>query len=76
MREELYNFCKNVTQIRKNYALSKKEMSKILGIGVRSLSMIENNIIPKRLNCLIIVRVCESFKITPKDLLETLIDEI
>ena len=39
-------FCENIKAIRKQKSLSKKEMAKRLGIGVKSLDSIENGIVP------------------------------
>ena len=58
-------FCQNVKYLRVKYKLTKKEMSNILGISVRSLNLIEQEIIPPRLRCDIIFNLYDKFGITP-----------
>ena len=43
-------FINNIIRIRKKYGLSKKEMAKIMHIGVGSLSMLEKGEMPKRMS--------------------------
>ena len=52
MNKDIYisNFCSNVKRLRKDNGLSKQEMAKILGIGTKSLSMIEQGTLPKQLS--------------------------
>ncbi len=61
-------FCANVKELRKKNNLSKREMAKRLGIGVKSLTLIENGIIPPRLNCEILFYIRKSFGVKPSDL--------
>ncbi len=42
MYNDIRIFCENIKKIRKNKMLSKKEMSKLLGISVYSLNIITN----------------------------------
>ena len=42
-----------------------KAVAKKLGIGVQSLSLIENGILPKRLSVCILYRIYKEFNITP-----------
>ena len=62
------HFCENVKYLRAKYKLTKKEMSNILGISVRSLNLIEQEIIPPRLRCDIIFNLYDKFGITPSTL--------
>ena len=70
MNKDIYilNFCNNVKRLRKQSGLSKQEMSKILGIGINSLSMIERGVLPKRLSVDIMFEIYKNFGVNPKDL--------
>ena len=63
-------FCANVRNIRKVNKLSKKEMAKILGIGVKGLNSLENGVIPVRMNCAVIVRLSIAFNLPVSYILE------
>ena len=61
-------FCKNVKKLRENYGYSKLKMAKILGIGIKSLSLIERGILPPRLKCEVLIRIANHFGISPSDM--------
>ena len=61
-------FCLNVKKLRMAYGLSKKEMAKILHIGVASLKKMENGILPPRASYLIVIYICESFHVAPSQI--------
>ena len=61
-------FCLNVKKLRAAYGLSKKEMAKILHIGVASLTKMENGILPPRASYLIVIYICESFHVAPSQI--------
>lgn len=61
-------FCLNVKKLRMAYGLSKKEMAKILHIGVASLTKMENGILPPRASYLIVIYICESFHVAPSQI--------
>jgi DNA-binding XRE family transcriptional regulator len=61
-------FCENVKRLREENGLSKKELSKIMGIGVGSLTKIESGCIPKRLSWTSAVRLAHFFEIMVQDL--------
>lgn len=56
-------FCRNLRNLRKAHGLSKKKMAGILGIGVKSLTLLEHDIIPPRLGCEMLFRASRYFKI-------------
>lgn len=62
------NFSKNVKAIRAKNNISKKEMAKILGIGIGSLSKIENGILPPKLEANILIKIYYKFGILPSKL--------
>lgn len=68
--EYLLILCDNLRRLRRAHGLSKKEMAKILGIGVKSLSLLENNILPPRLGCEMLFRASQHFKIRACELFE------
>ncbi len=70
---EFQIFCENIRRLRKQYALSKKEMAKRLGIGMRSLEKIERGDIPVRLGCQIIFNASRCFGIRPAALFERMV---
>ena len=61
-------FSENVKCIRKEAGLSQKEMAHMLGIGVSTLSKIENGVLPPRLSCSVLFRIQRHFGIHPKDM--------
>lgn len=72
MQKESVVFCQNIKKLREAEKLSKKDMSKRLGIGVKSLTMLENGIIPKRLTCKIVFKIQDEFNIHPKNMFKPL----
>ena len=61
-------FSKNMKDIRAKNNISKKEMAKILGIGVGSLSKIESGILPPKLEANILIKIYHKFGILPSEL--------
>ena len=66
--KELIAFCQNVKKLRERNGLSKKEMAKILGIGISSLTKIEKGIIPPRTRADVVFKVLFHFKIKSHEL--------
>ena len=62
---ELETFAHNITWLRKHYGISKKRMSFLLGISVRSLNRIENGDVPLGLRVNIFFNVYKHFGILP-----------
>lgn len=69
---ELLIFCKNIKWIRIENNFSKSEMAKRLGIGIRSLTLLESGIIPSKLSCAVLFQIQNNFGIAPKDLFRPL----
>jgi DNA-binding XRE family transcriptional regulator len=65
---ELRIFCENVKRLREESGLSKKEMAKIMAIGVKRLNRIETGDFPKTLKTSAALRLAQHFNITLKDL--------
>ena len=64
--------CQNIKSLRQKHNLSKKEMSKILGIGMKTLNQIENGILPPRMSCEPLFRIQSHFGIRPQQLFSIL----
>ena len=74
--DELKILIHNITYLRKKYGISKKKMSELLGIGIKSLNKIEKGEVPPRLSANVIFNIWRYFHIRPKDLLGGKLDEI
>ena len=64
-KTEIIIFCENIKRIRIARRLSKKEMAKALMISVKSLTLIEKGILPKRLTTEVFVCIQKEFSIPP-----------
>lgn len=60
-------FSQNVMYLRKSHNITKKEMAKILGIGINSLNKLEQGILPPRLSVKILFRAKNYFGISLSD---------
>ena len=65
---EISVFCANVRRLRTENGLSKREMARKLGIGVKSLSYVEQGTLPPRLNCSVLLRIEHSFGVKAADM--------
>lgn len=65
---EIQVFCENIKGLRKKNNLSKREMAKICGITVQSLSMLEQGILPHRTSTGVIFKICCYFGLKPHEL--------
>ena len=68
---ELSVFCENIKTLRKREGLSKKEMAKKLGIGVKNLTLLESGVVSKRLGAHILINIRKFFHISPHDMFST-----
>ncbi len=66
-------FCENIKRLRKREKLSKKNMAKMLHIGVKTLTAIESGILPKSLDCSVLFYIDDNFNISASDMLASLI---
>ena len=71
---EISIFCENVKRLRKREKMSKKEMARIMHIGVRSITTLENGTIPVRMKYDVILRLKCHFGITVEDLFTKIIE--
>lgn len=60
-RREIKIFMKNIAYIRKKHGLSKREMAKLLKIGVESLNKLESGELPKRLSVKVLFEIERHF---------------
>jgi len=70
--KELLVLMKNIKYLRIRNGLTKKEMAKIIGVGIKSLNKIEKEELPKRFTVKILYRIYEHFGILPSKQLEPL----
>ena len=61
-------FCNNVKKLREINKLSKKEMAKRLHTSVKSLSMLEQGIIPRRMSLRVAISISKEFGIPISDI--------
>ena len=69
VKSEIKIFGENIKNLRLNKGLSKKEMSKLLGIGVKNLDTLEKGELPNRLTVNIIFRIKNNFGYMPSEML-------
>ena len=62
-------FCENIRNLRNEEKLSKTRMAKILGISIKTLTQIENGIVPNRVTCRLLFRIYDNFKILPSEIM-------
>ena len=75
IRKEHDNFTHNVAWLRKHHGLTKKEMAQMLGIGVSSLTKLENGIVPQRMTTEVLNQLCTHFHVDLSDLFAIRLDE-
>lgn len=66
--EQARNLCRNIRWLRKTHGLSKSRMAAIMGISVKSLSLLESGVIPKRVGCDALWNIRVYFHVSIKDL--------
>ena len=65
--EELKNFMRNVTELRRHNGYSKKRMAELLGISIGTLSKMECGQFPPRLSVTVMYNVWKHFGVHVKD---------
>ena len=78
-KNEFLIFCNNIRLLRETYNISKKEMLK-LGVSVKTLSLIENDVIPK-ISVEVVFRTAWYFGIQPawlfqEEIIKTLLESV
>ncbi len=63
-KNEFLIFSDNIRLLRVKYNISKREMAKILGVSVKTLSLIENDVIP-RISVEVVFKTARYFGIQP-----------
>ena len=61
------NFLYNIAWLRRRYKLSRRDMAKILGIGILSVKKIEKGKLPKKLTVNAIDNIYAVFGVLPED---------
>lgn len=73
--KELFILMENIKFLRIKNKLTKKEMAKIIGVGLKSLNQIEKGELPRRFTVKIFYRIYEHFGILPSKQLEPLLEK-
>ena len=60
----MLTFCANIRFLRNNHELSKQNMARILGIGVKTLTAMEAGVVPRRLGSSVLIRAAEFFEMS------------
>lgn len=68
---QLTLFCENLLHLRRKHGLSKTEMARILGIGVKTLTFLERGSVSPRLGSSVLVRASVYFDLKCDDLLRS-----
>lgn len=58
----------NVLYLRKKHNITKKDMARILGVGIKTLNKIEHEILPPRLSVDILFKIQKRFGISVSSL--------
>lgn len=67
------HYCRNLSQLRKQFSITQKELAKIMGVSIPCISLIDRGLIPKRLPRRAMLRSAELFGYELVDLMrETL----
>ena len=74
IENEIQIFLTNLSYLRRKYGYTKKQMAHLLGIGLPSLRMIEQGILPPRLSTEVVLRAEEEFGIAAARLLSEKLD--
>lgn len=53
----------NILFLRNSNNITKKEMAKILGVGIETLNKLEKGVLPPRLNVEVLIRIQEYFNV-------------
>ena len=70
--EKLLQFCANIRYLRHTHGLSKKNMASILGVGVNTITALENNVVSPRLGSSVLIRAGEYFHLRTCELFRPL----
>lgn len=66
-------YCRNLSQLRKQFSVTQKELAKIMGVSIPCISLIDRGLIPKHLSRRAMQRSAELFGYELVDLMrETL----
>ncbi|MGM9608206.1 MAG: helix-turn-helix domain-containing protein [Oscillospiraceae bacterium] len=66
--EKLLALCANIRYLRRTHGLSKRKMAGILGVGVNTITALENDIVPRRLGSSALVRASQYFMLRTNEL--------
>ena len=67
MDDSIKNFMQNITDLRKQNGLSKRQMAKLLGVSVRTITRLEKGELPPNLSIKTVFRIQTHFGVAAKD---------
>ena len=67
--ECIRNFCQNLRHLRKVNGMKQRQMAKILGISVNTLSKMENCVPGVRIHAAHVCKVCDYFHMSTDEIL-------
>ena len=70
-----YYFSRNICYLRETHHLSKRAMAKLLGISIKSLSLLEAGTIPPRMTINVLRRIFAVFHVTPHTMFSILLEQ-
>lgn len=62
---EWHIFCQNIRQLRAHYGLSKTRMAGLLGVSIKTISSLEQGIVPPRMSSVVLYNIHVHFHILP-----------
>ena len=65
----------NIKFLRKFYKLTKERMARISGVGIKTLNLVEQGILPPKLSVEFLFNLQNYFKISAKELISSKITE-
>lgn len=67
-QNQIVVLCRNISWLRKKHGLSKKKMAEILGVGVKTITLMEEDILPCRVGCDMLFNASEHFSVAVSEL--------
>ena len=67
MDDSLNNFMRNITELRLQNGLSKRQMAALLGVSVRTITRLERGDFPPNLSVNMVFRIQKHFGVTAAD---------
>lgn len=75
LQKEFQNICHNIRWLRMHHGLSRSAMARKLHITVKSLDLLESDIIPERIRIDFLFRTYQAFGVSQEKLIMTRLPE-